>query len=88
MKIEHTFTEAEPTPVRFKCQVHPWMTAYMGVFDHPYFAVSNAAGQFSLHLVPPGEYQLVAWHEKLGTQTSPVTVQAGQTGSVNLTFPL
>jgi plastocyanin len=71
-KIE-TFTQAEGT-FTIKCDVHPWMQAYVQVFSHPYYAVTKADGKFSIAGLPPGTYTLEAWHEKLGTQTATVTV--------------
>lgn len=51
-------------PILFKCDVHPWMTAYVAVFDNPYFAVSDKDGRFSIPNVPPGTYELVVYHRK------------------------
>ena len=50
------------------CDIHGWMRAYVAVFDHPYFALTDAEGRFSLSKVPPGVYVLEAWHERLGVQ--------------------
>jgi plastocyanin len=88
MKTSHTFTEKEADVViPFKCDVHGWMNAYAGVLDHPYFTVSKADGTFSIPNLPPGSYTLAAWHERLGTQTMPVTVAAKETKSdANFTF--
>jgi len=81
-----TFTFAKPEPfLKFKCDVHPWMFAWVSVFDSPYFAVSGKDGKFTIKNVPPGEYTLVAAHRKLGTQTAKIEVKAG--GAVqNFTF--
>ena len=54
----------------FKCDVHGWMNAYVGVLDHPYFAVTDKDGKFDLKTLPPGTYTIEAWHEKLGTQAA------------------
>ena len=70
--------------IRFKCDVHPWMGAYMGVLDHPFFAVSGADGSFEIDGLPAGDYVIEAWHETLGTQTQSVTVAAD--GAVGVTF--
>ena len=56
--------------VPFKCDVHGWMNAYVGVLEHPYFAVTDKDGKFTLKGLPPGTYTIEAWHEKLGTQTA------------------
>jgi plastocyanin len=72
--------------VRFKCDVHPWMTAWVLVTDSPYYAVSADDGSFSIDEIPPGKYTLEVWHERLGTQTKEITVAEGQPVSVNLEF--
>ncbi len=72
--------------VRFKCDVHGWMAAYGGVMSHPFFAVTGSDGTFSLKGLPPGQYQLTVWHEKLGTQTQTVTIGASQSQTANFTL--
>ncbi len=88
MKTTHTFTAKEAdVVVPFKCDVHGWMNASVGVLDHPYFAVSKADGSFSIPNLPPGTYTLAAWHERLGTQTQSITVAAKDSKSdANFTF--
>ncbi|MGB7156726.1 MAG: c-type cytochrome [Tepidisphaeraceae bacterium] len=71
---------------RVKCDVHPWMSAYVQIFDHPFFAVSKADGAFAIENVPPGTYKLTAWHEKFGTQQKDVTVEAGKPLTADFTF--
>lgn len=85
MKHTHRFTARE-VMVPFKCDVHPWMRAYVGVLDHPFFAVTKADGSFQLNGLPPGTYTIEAWHETLGTQTQMVTIGAKETGNVAFTF--
>jgi plastocyanin len=85
MKTTHTFT-AKEVMVPFKCDVHGWMNAYVGVLDHPYFAVTDKDGKFSLKSLPPGTYTIEAWQEKLGTQEQKVTLGAKETKEVNFTF--
>lgn len=63
-------------PVR--CDVHGWMQAYIGVVDHPYFAVTGNDGRYSIANVPAGDYTMTAWHEEFGTMTANVTVTAGE----------
>jgi plastocyanin len=73
---ETSFSKPEAVfPV--KCDVHPWMKSYVAVMDHPFFAVSDANGGFTIPDVPDGTYEVIAWHEKLGTQTGSVTVSGG-----------
>ncbi len=71
--------------IRLACDVHPWMEAFAVVTDHPYFAVTGDDGAFTLR-VPPGTYQLEAWHPKLGTQKVEVVVKAGKTTSATFTY--
>jgi len=85
MKMTHTFSTKE-VMVPFKCDVHGWMNAWIGVLDHPYYAVTSADGTFSLKGLPPGTYTIEAWHEKLGTQTQTVTVGEKETKNVAFTF--
>lgn len=61
--------------LKFQCDVHPWMFAWVSVFDHPYFAVSGADGKFTIKNVPAGKYTLEATHRKLGTQTAEIEVK-------------
>jgi plastocyanin len=85
MKTIHTFT-AKEVMVPFKCDVHGWMNAYVGVLDHPYFAVTDASGTFTLKGLPAGTYTIEAWHEKLGATSQSVTVGAKETQNVTFTF--
>jgi len=66
------------------CDVHPWMRAYVSVFDQPYFAVTPSDGTVTLKPVPPGEYTVAVWHETLGSLKKPVTLPPS--GTVNLDF--
>jgi plastocyanin len=85
MKMTHTFDKKE-VMVPFKCDVHGWMNAYVGVMDHPYFAVTDQDGKFELKSLPPGTYTIEAWHEKLGTQTANVTLGAKESKDVTFSF--
>ena len=57
-----------------KCNIHSWMHAYIGVVAHPYFAVTVADGTFEIRNVPPGDYVIEAWQEKMGTNEQKLTV--------------
>ena len=85
MRDKRTFTAREVMVV-FKCDVHPWMNAYVGVMDHPYYAVSANGGAFELKNLPPGTYTVEAWHEKLGTETQSVTLGEKESKSLTFTF--
>ncbi|MBI3491989.1 MAG: carboxypeptidase regulatory-like domain-containing protein [Acidobacteria bacterium] len=85
MKTTHVFN-AKEVMVPFKCDVHGWMNAYVGVLDHPYFAVSDKDGKFDIPNLPPGTYTLEAWHEKLGAMTQSVTIGEKESKDVTFTF--
>jgi len=81
------FNKAEDVFV-VKCDVHPWMKSYTQVFDHPYYAVTDETGKFSIPNVPDGTYEVVAWQEKFGnkrTLSQNVTVKSGK-AVVNFEF--
>lgn len=64
--------------LKFKCDVHPWMYAYVSVLDHGYFSVTDAKGKFSIKGVPDGTYELTAKHRKIGSVSQQVTVKDGE----------
>jgi plastocyanin len=84
-KNTKVFTAPE-VMVNFKCNVHNWMSAYAGVLNHPYFAVTTGGGAFELKNLPAGTYTIEAWHEKLGTQTESVTLAERETKTIGFTF--
>jgi plastocyanin len=83
--LEQTFAREE-IAVPVKCNVHPWMKGYIAVFKHPFFAVTDKDGAFDLKNLPPGNYTITAWQEKLGTQTQKVTIAAGESKTLDFTF--
>jgi hypothetical protein len=84
---EKDVTFTSPDFERVKCDVHPWMTAYVGVFDNPFHGVSaEGTGDFKIDRVPAGKYKLVAWHEQYGRQEQTVEVKDGQTVNVTVTY--
>ena len=85
MKDTHVFSTRE-VMVPFRCDVHRWMNSFVGVLDHPFFAVTGADGAFSLKGLPPGTYTVEAWHEKFGTKTASVTIGAKESKDVAFTF--
>ncbi len=76
---------SEEIPIPVKCNVHPWMQAYIVVVKGPY-GVTDNSGSFKLDNLPPGTYTLTAWQETYGTQTQNVTVASGKPTAVNFTF--
>jgi len=99
-KINPSFNRGQPATVKemttnfpkaesmfqIKCDVHPWMSAYMGVFTHPFYSVTKTDGKFTISGLDPGTYEITAWHERLGTQTAMVTVSGTDTKSQNFKF--
>jgi len=85
MSTTRTFTTPE-IMVPLECNVHGWMNAFVGVTEHPFFAVSGADGSFSVAGLPAGTYQLEAWHERFGTRTATVTVADGGTATVEFSY--
>ena len=80
-----TFDKAEANfPI--KCDVHPWMNAFVGVFSHPFFSVTGADGKYTISGLDPGTYEITVWQERLGTQTASVTVGASDTKTQNFKF--
>lgn len=80
-----TRRDAEPI-LKFACDVHPWMAAYVLVSDHPFFAVTGEDGAFTLKDVPAGKHTIEAWHELLGVQTREVDVQPDGRSAVTFSF--
>lgn len=85
MELEHQFTVPE-IMVPFKCDVHPWMNSYMGVLEHPFYAVSAEDGTFAIEGLPAGDYVVEAWHEELGAKTMSVTVSADAAAEASFDF--
>jgi hypothetical protein len=83
---QKVITFARPEIMRVKCDVHPWMTAYIGVFENPLFAISSDDGSFQITGVPAGTYTLTAWHELYGEQKVSVTVSDDKPATVDLTY--
>ena len=82
--MELTFRR--PETIRIECDIHPWMSAFVVVAPHPYYAVTGADGVFVLKDVPPGTYKLQVWHEILGKLERNVTVKANATANVEFVF--
>jgi hypothetical protein len=79
---------AAPTPVSISCSIHPWMKGWVRVFDHPYFALTNAKGEFEIKDAPAGTWNLVVWQEKTGwgpglKNGTPITIKAGETTTLD-----
>jgi plastocyanin len=83
--VNMTFPREE-IAIPMKCNVHPWMRSYIAVFKHPYFAVTGKGGTFELNNLPPGNYTIQAWHEKLGKSTQKISVGPGETKELEFVF--
>ena len=83
--VARVFDQAE-IGLPFRCDVHGWMNAYVNVVPHPFFAVTKDDGSFAIKGLPAGSYTLELWHERLGMQTLPVTVEAAAPAKVTASF--
>jgi plastocyanin len=86
MIAEKSFDKAEEEFIRIKCDVHPWMFAYVSVLDHPYFAVTDKDGNFKITGVPAGKYTLGFRHPKCGAKTQEVTLADSDTKTLDVTL--
>jgi plastocyanin len=77
-------TFAKPEIIKINCDLHSWMVGWVVVAAHPYYAITGADGQFTFDNIPPGEYTLQVWQERLGTMQAKVTVTAQQDGRVTI----
>jgi hypothetical protein len=77
---------AKPEAIKVTCDAHNWMEGWWYAVGNPYYAVTDAAGHFTIANVPPGTYRLRVWQEKLGELTRKVTVAAGKPITVDFTM--
>lgn len=85
MTKEVTFSR--PEFVKVKCDVHPWMSAIVGVFNHPFHNVTAEDGTTRLEKLPAGEYTIAVWHEELGELEQKVTIADGETKEITFELP-
>lgn len=83
--ITQSFSRQE-IAIQVKCNVHPWMKAYVAVLAHPFFQVTGEDGSFEIKNVPPGKYELYAWHELLGSSEETVTIGPSESKKVTISF--
>lgn len=84
----NTETLAQPEympPIPIRCDVHRWMNAFLGVFDHPFHTTSGDTGTYSIQ-VPPGTYQIMTWHQEYGEMSASVDVADGATVELDFTY--
>jgi plastocyanin len=84
-EAEYTF-DKEELMFKIKCDVHPWMSAYVGVMTHPYYDVTGKDGKYEISGLPAGSYEVEIWHERLGTKTAKVTVGADDTQTLDFSM--
>jgi hypothetical protein len=72
--------------IHARCDIHPWMNAWIGVFDNPFFAVTGPDGSFQIPRVPAGHYKIAAWHERYGETQQEITVEDGKSVETNFEF--
>ncbi len=84
-EADATFTKEE-FMFKIKCDVHPWMGAWIAVMTHPFFDVTAPDGKFDIGNLPPGTYEIEAWHEKLKTRTASVTISGDESQTVDFAF--
>lgn len=85
IEIRRSWSRSE-VMVPVGCDMHPWMHAYVGVLDHPYFSVTDAGGRFAIDGVPPGRYTIEVWHERFGAQTQTAAVGDGDAPSLRFVY--
>jgi plastocyanin len=85
LPFAEVFARAE-IGIPVKCNVHPWMKAYISVFTYPYFQVTGEDGSFKIDNVPPGTYTLMAWHERYGVKEQSITIKEKREETVAFTF--
>jgi hypothetical protein len=78
--------DAPEAEVEVQCDIHPWMHAFVFVMDHPFYAVTGDDGRWTIDNLPPGEYTLQLWHEKLGKQRKTITVADKAMADVDFTL--
>ena len=81
-RIRSTFSS--PEKIFVKCDVHGWMSAYIVAVDHPYHAITNRNGGYTIPDLPPGTYQVEFWHEKLGNVQREIAVESGTAAALDV----
>jgi len=79
-----SFSFKQPELLRIDCDLHSWMRGWVVVAEHPFYAITNEQGEFTLENVPPGKYTLQVWQEALGTVTQQVVVGEKETAPLSI----
>jgi hypothetical protein len=72
--------------ITIECDEHDWMKGYLYVLDHPYSAVTEATGNYTIRDIPPGTYEIEVWHEAFGMQEHKVTIGPKETVELNIEY--
>jgi len=75
-----------PGIIEIRCDIHPWMKAWVHVVEHPYYSITNSRGEFNIDDIPPGTYRLKVWQEMLGVMEQEVTIKPGTTFLKDFTY--
>jgi hypothetical protein len=79
----------KPGIVEARCALHAWSHAYLAVFDHPYFAVTDKDGNFTIDSLAPGTYKMMVWHDRAPKPIEQqITIAAGGTARIDLAVAL
>jgi hypothetical protein len=84
--VQRFVLKNEEVMLRVRCDVHGWMTTYVGIVSNPYFAITKEDGAFEITNVPAGSHQITVWHERYGPLTQTVAVRAGATTTVDFAY--
>jgi hypothetical protein len=82
--VPNEYMLVTPRVIEVTCESHPWTKAWIHVFDHPYYGVTNRSGMVVMDSVPAGVHQVVTWHERFGERRDSVTVAAATRGQLSL----
>lgn len=85
-RLDASRATRRPGVVQLKCDAHKWMSGYLLLFSHPYYAVTDREGSFSIHDLPPGTYTIKVWHETFGELAQQVVVEPGKAVSLSFEF--
>lgn len=86
--VARSVTFDRPGIVQVFCHIHSDMSAIVVVLDNPYYAMPDANGRYAIPALPPGDYTLVAWHERIKPITHKLHLEAGQVAKIDFTIPL
>lgn len=86
VRLDASRATRRPGVIKLKCDAHKWMSGYLLLFDHPYYAVTDAEGNFTISDVPVGTYTIKTWHETFGELTQQVVVESGKATSLSFEF--